>query len=60
MSKWIVLTGVEICEGYISVEDVVLASDKEQAEQIMQEYIDNHPDGQVVGFKITKEAMRDA
>ena len=59
MRRWVVLTGVEIYERFINTEDVILVGDEEQAEQIMKEYLDKHPDRLVVGFKITKEAMRD-
>ena len=57
MPKWVVLLGVEIFEGVVNTEDVVLVKNKEHAEKVMRGYLDKHPDKYIVGFKITKDEL---
>ena len=60
MPKWVVLLGVEVMDGFIGTDKVVLVKDSKQAEKLMSEYLNSNPNTQVVGFKIDEEAVRDA
>ncbi len=60
MNKWVVFLGVEVFEGFIGTDKVVLVKNEEQAEKLMYDYLNENPEKRVVGFKIDEEAMRDA
>ncbi len=59
MPKWVVLLGVDVFENFIGTDKVVLVKNKEQAEKLMSDYLNENPEKRVVGFKIDEEAVRD-
>ena len=59
MPKWVVLLGVDVFESFIATDKVVLVKNKEQAEKLMSDYLNENPEKRVVGFKIDEEAVHD-